>query len=254
MPKVFPITWTQAGTSPHCQQLIRLRFGIWKRWRRTRPIRDACISTWEYYYNVYILFNPLNIFRSINSDTSHTHHRIPLRMCLQTLRMRRITWPMCTNKFFPHIWNRWPRFAYSMINLYGCTIRINWVKLIYQNSAWPCAHSYLRMSRITPALNETVNLLPRSFSRTTISSNFGDLAALRAILTTFHCACTETAICEFQVKLLTLEFDFLTPVTISLLGTNNDISVIWRRFLLIFAFDIRNVRHTSTSGLLDLLT
>jgi len=32
------------------------------------------------------------------------------------------------------------------------------------------------------------------------------------------------------------------------------ISAIWRRFLLIFAFYILNVRHISTSGLFDLLT
>jgi len=32
------------------------------------------------------------------------------------------------------------------------------------------------------------------------------------------------------------------------------ISTIWRRFSLIFAFNILNVRHISTSGLFDLLT
>ena len=32
------------------------------------------------------------------------------------------------------------------------------------------------------------------------------------------------------------------------------ISAIWRRFTLIFAFNILNVRHISTSGLFDLLT
>jgi len=40
---------------------------------------------------------------------------------------------------------------------------------------------------------------------------------------------------------------FLNPAFI----TGNDILEIWRRFPLIFAFDMLNVHHTSTSGLLD---
>ena len=32
----------------------------------------------------------------------------------------------------PHIWNRWLRFAYTLSNVYGCMIKINWV--IHQNS------------------------------------------------------------------------------------------------------------------------
>ena len=51
----------------------------------------------------------------IGSDISH---RIPLTYrsdcSLQPLRMRRITWPMRSVKFFPHIWNPWPWFAYSL--------------------------------------------------------------------------------------------------------------------------------------------
>jgi len=55
----------------------------------------------------------------MRSDISH---RIPLTMCLQPLRTRRhITWPICRGKFFPHIWNLWPRFAYSLYNFYGAT-------------------------------------------------------------------------------------------------------------------------------------
>jgi len=49
------------------------------------------------------------------------------------------------------------------------------------------------MRKITSDLNETVNLLQRSFSATTISSKFGDFA--------------ETAIFEFLLKMLTSEFD-----------------------------------------------
>jgi len=73
----------------------------------------------------------------ISSDISH---RIRLTMRLQPLRMRRITWPMCSGKFFPHIWNPWPRFAYSVYNFFGATIKINGV--IWQNSVWPCAKDH----------------------------------------------------------------------------------------------------------------
>jgi len=37
-------------------------------------------------------------------------------------------------KFFPHIWNRWPRFAYSLYNIYGATIKTNGV--IRQNNVY----------------------------------------------------------------------------------------------------------------------
>jgi len=43
-------------------------------------------------------------------------------------------------KFFPHIWNPWPRFAYSLYNFYGATIKANGV--ISQNSVWPCAKGH----------------------------------------------------------------------------------------------------------------
>jgi len=54
------------------------------------------------------------------------------------------------------------------------------------------------------------------------------------------CACAETA--EFPVKMLTPN-DPLTPISFNGNG---------RRFLLTFAFDMLNVHHTSTSGLLEL--
>ena len=55
----------------------------------------------------------------MSSDISH---RIPLTMHLQPLRMRHITCPMPRGKFFPHIWNPWPRFAYLLYNFYGATM------------------------------------------------------------------------------------------------------------------------------------
>jgi len=40
---------------------------------------------------------------------------------------------MRSGKFFPHIWNSWPRFAYSLYNFFGATIKINGVicKTVY---------------------------------------------------------------------------------------------------------------------------
>jgi len=40
-------------------------------------------------------------------------------------------------KLFPHIWNHWPWFAYSLCKFYGATIKTNGV--IRQNNVWPCA-------------------------------------------------------------------------------------------------------------------
>jgi len=39
-------------------------------------------------------------------------------------------------EFSPHIWNFWPRFAYSLYNLYSSTIKTNWV--MREVSVWPC--------------------------------------------------------------------------------------------------------------------
>jgi len=42
--------------------------------------------------------------------------------------------------FFPHIWNPWPRFAYSLYNFYVATIKTNGV--IRQDNVWPCAKDH----------------------------------------------------------------------------------------------------------------
>jgi len=78
-----------------------------------------------YVVNSSTKFEYLKAIRSwvISSDISH---RIPLTMRLQPLRMRRITWPMRSGKFFPHIWNPWPWFAISVYNFFGATIKIFW--------------------------------------------------------------------------------------------------------------------------------
>ena len=46
------------------------------------------------------------------------------RYMKQSLRMRRVTWPLTGGKNSPHFWNPWPRFAYSLYNFYAATMTI----------------------------------------------------------------------------------------------------------------------------------
>ena len=54
---------------------------------------------------------------------------------------------------------------------------------------------------------------------------------------------------ELPIKVLTSSFDSLIPISLG-----HAISAIRGRFLMIFALDTLNVRHISTSALVDLLT
>ena len=47
------------------------------------------------------------------------------RYLKQSLRMRRVTWPLTRGKNSPHFWNRtWPQFAYSLCHFHGATTKI----------------------------------------------------------------------------------------------------------------------------------
>ena len=46
----------------------------------------------------------------------------------QSLRMRRVTWPLTGGKNSPHFWNPWPQFAYSLSHFHGATTKF---KLCY---------------------------------------------------------------------------------------------------------------------------
>jgi len=86
--------------------------------------------------------------------TSDISHRISLTMRLPVSR------DLCVGgKFSPYIWNPWPRFAYPLYNFYGATIKINGV--IRQNSPTHAQNHF--------SLQRCPNLLPSSFSATTIS-------------------------------------------------------------------------------------
>ena len=82
-------------------------------------------------------------------------------------------------------------------------------------------------------------------------SNFGNLTAFRAIFShIFTAHAQERPFMNFWLKF----WHHHSLIPISLLYRARYISAIRGRFLLIFALDKLNVRHISTSGLVDLLT
>ena len=46
------------------------------------------------------------------------------RYLKQSLRMRRVTWPISGGKNSPHFWNLWPRFAYSLCHFQDAKTKI----------------------------------------------------------------------------------------------------------------------------------
>jgi len=60
--------------------------------------------------------------------------------CVSGYRACAVSRDLCVEgKFYPHIWNPQPRFAYSVCNFGPFTIKI--IKVIYENNARPCAKS-----------------------------------------------------------------------------------------------------------------
>ena len=136
---------------------------------------DRCISTSEWRlldtFDVFVLLRlmtilTLRVFRvqrfscpthipiSIILRLSVTELRVlnissHLRYMKQSLRMRRITWPLTGDKSSPHFWNPWPQFAYSR-HLHSATTKI---KPCYRqkNSVFPLwrLQSLLCMRSIT---------------------------------------------------------------------------------------------------------
>jgi len=72
------------------------------------------------------------------------------RYLKQSLRMRRVTWPLTGGKNSLHLWNPWPQFAYSLCHFQDATTKI---KPCYRqkNSVFPLwrLQSLLRMRSIT---------------------------------------------------------------------------------------------------------
>ena len=46
------------------------------------------------------------------------------RYLKQSMRMRRVTWPLTGGKNSPHFWNPWPQFVYSLCHFQGATTKI----------------------------------------------------------------------------------------------------------------------------------
>jgi len=61
---------------------------------------------------------------------------LPLKMRTRPLRIRRITWPASRGQKQLHFWNSQPRFACSLCNFGGCTMKV--IKVICENNALPC--------------------------------------------------------------------------------------------------------------------
>jgi len=154
-----------------------------------------------------------------------------------------------------HFWNPRPRFAYSLYNFGGTTMNI--IIVICENNArpvlknvWDSAHARnhvngLRCPKcLIAAVLVDVDLpswtsnVEHTVSFTAIFSNICTAHAQKRLFMNFWCKfrhCRSIRRPQFPVRV--------------------QISAIWRRFPLIFAVYMPNVRHISTSGLFfDLLT
>jgi len=86
--------------------------------------------------------NPATKFEDLTPISSwfmnHNVSRwLPLKMRTRPLRMRRITLPVCRGSKQLHFWYAGPRFAYSLCNFGGSTMKV--IKVICEINARPCA-------------------------------------------------------------------------------------------------------------------
>jgi len=170
------------------------------------------------------------------------------------MRMRHghIMWPMHRGQIFSDIVEIRDPICHSLYNFYGSTIKTSWV--ICQNRVWPCdkdhsAHAQTDMSLVEDRKSVTTIVLG-NHDFLLRASTFSDLAAFRAIFSHIFNAHAQkrlflSFLCISDIDIWLFDPDFLI---------GNNISTIWRRFMLIFALDKLNVCHISTSGLVDLQT
>jgi len=175
-------------------------------------------------------------------------------MRLQPLRMRRITWPMRRGQIFPTYLKSLTRFTIHYTTFMA--LRLRQMELSAKTMYGPVLKTTQLSvhAQITSALNVAVNLLPSSFSATTISRESLQILVmwqhLGQFLAIFSLRMRRNGYLWTPVKILTSPFDSLTPISLqSTIFPRFD-----GRFLLIFALDKLNVRHIPTSGLVDLLT
>jgi len=107
----------------------------------TGYIRCFCATTWHDPVTLTLVLLTLRVFRvqcfsclthipiSIILRLSVTELRVlniwsDFRYLKQSLRMRRVTWPLTGGKNSLHFWNPWPQFAYSLCHFQGATTKI----------------------------------------------------------------------------------------------------------------------------------
>jgi len=128
-----------------------------------------------------------------------------------------------------------PRFAHSLCNFVGSTMKV--IKVICENNARPCDKWRMSFGACTKS-RDLLNVPEMSYCIRTRRHRFTVLD--------FKIWAYSRIYGHFQQHLRSIRRpDFLLECKIS---------AIWRRFPLIFAFYILNVRHISTSALFDLLT
>ena len=114
----------------------------------------------------------LKILRlSIRSSvmSSDISNRIPLTMRLQPLRMRRITWPMRRGQIFPTYLKSLTRFTIHYTTFMALRLRQMELSVkIVHGPVLKIKQLYAHAQNNVP-FNVAVNLLPPSFSATTIS-------------------------------------------------------------------------------------
>jgi len=93
---------------------------------------------------------------------------LPMKMRTRRLRMRRITWPVSRGLKTISYFNPRPRFAYSLCNFAGSTMKV--IKVICENIALPHVKTYefLRMREIMLSVKDALNVLLQSFLSTSV--------------------------------------------------------------------------------------
>jgi len=81
---------------------------------RVFPVQ--CFSCPTYIPIIIILWLSVTELRVLNI-WSH------FRYLKQSLRMRRVTWPLTGGKNSPHFWNPWPQFTYSLCHFQGASTK-----------------------------------------------------------------------------------------------------------------------------------
>jgi len=93
--------------------LVTLTFDLLK----LRVFRVQCFS-WPAHIPIFIILRlSVTELRVLNIWS-------PFCYLKQSLRMRRVTWPLTGGKNSPHFWNPWPQFAYSLCHFQGATTKI----------------------------------------------------------------------------------------------------------------------------------